>query len=100
LKDGLLDESRYRIGDLSRPRSLFWISDIIANPDEIHDHIREDGIEVYSKRFKRSGGGAELKTVLVGMRDTATRVVITSFWCDSRYLSGCVKLPAIYIQHQ
>ncbi|MGA7339757.1 MAG: hypothetical protein WBX18_04105, partial [Terracidiphilus sp.] len=39
LRAGILDESKYRIGDSSRPRTLFWVTDIISNPDEIHDNI-------------------------------------------------------------
>jgi hypothetical protein len=93
LRAGILDESKYRIGDPSRPRTLFWVPDIISNPDEIHDNIRNNGTEVYSKRYARKGKAAVLKIVLVAKKGT-TRAVITSFWCKERYHKACIKLPA------
>jgi hypothetical protein len=93
LRAGILDESKYRIGDLSRPRTLFWVTDIISNPDKIHDNIRNNGTEVYSKRYDRKGKGATLKIVLVAKKG-ATRAVITSFWCSETYHNACIKLPA------
>lgn len=93
LRSGILDESKYRIGDSSRPRTLFWVPEIIANPDEIHINRRDNGREVYSKRYTRNGQGATLKIVLVAKKGN-TRAVITSFWCTDKYHRGCVKLPA------
>jgi hypothetical protein len=93
LRSGTLDESKYRIGDTSRPRTLFWVPDIIANPDEIHHNRRDNGREVYSKRYTRSSKGATLKIVLVTKKGN-TRAVITSFWCTEKYHKACVKLPA------
>jgi hypothetical protein len=93
LRAGILDESKYRIGDSSRPRTLFWVPDIISNPDEIHDNIRNNGREIYSKRYSRRGKAAALKIVLVAKKGT-TRAIITSFWCKERYHKTCIKLPA------
>jgi hypothetical protein len=90
---GTLDETKYRIGDSSRPRTLFWVPDIIANPDEIHVNIRDTTREIYSKRYDRRGKGATLKVVLVAKKG-ASRAVITSFWCTEKYHKGCIKLPS------
>ena len=93
LKSKCLDESRYRIGDASRPRTLFWVPEVIINPDSIHENIRANGTDVYCKRYKRFKG-SELKIVLVGRRDASTRVVMTSFWSNSTYHNGCIRIPA------
>ena len=93
LRNKSLDESRYRIGDASRPRTLLWIPEIIAAPDSIHDNIRNNSTEVYAKRYSRSSG-AELKIVLVETRRGGMRVVKTSFWSHEKYHSACIRLPA------
>ncbi len=93
LKNMSLDESRYRIGDSSRPRTLFWVPEIISNPDSIHENIRNNGTDVYCKRYQRSVGN-EMKIVLIAKRADSTRAVMTSFWSDATYHNGCIKLPA------
>jgi len=93
LRAGTLNESKYRIGDPSRPRTLFWVTDIISDPDEIHHNIRNNGTEVYSKRYKRKGKVAILKIALVAKKIEG-RAVITSFWCTEKYHQACIKLPA------
>lgn len=93
LKSKCLDESRYRIGDSSRPRTLFWVPEIIRTPDSIHENIHDKGIDVYSKRFRRSMG-SEIKIVLVGQRNDSTRAVMTSFWSNATYHNGCIRMPA------
>lgn len=90
LQRGELDESRYRIGDSSRPRTLFWIPEIIANPDSIHPNKRNRKNDVYAKRYRRKGAGATLKIVLVETHVDGSRSVQTSFWSDDRYHAGCV----------
>lgn len=89
---GTLDETKYRVGDNSRPRTLFWVPDIIANPDEIHVNIRDKNREIYSKRYNRGGKGATLKVALVSKKGSS-RAIITSFWCTEKYHRGCIKLP-------
>ena len=85
LQSGTLDESRYRIGDPSRPRTLFWIPDILAKPDSIHPNKRNLRNDVYAKRYSRKGAGATLKIVLVETHPDGSRSVQTSFWSDDGY---------------
>jgi hypothetical protein len=93
LRSGNLDESKYRIQDESRARTLFWLPEIIENPDGIHDNIRVNQTEVYSKHYVLKSGKSQLKVVLV-KRDSTGGAVITSFWCDHKYHQKCIKLPA------
>ncbi|HWE87256.1 MAG TPA: hypothetical protein VG267_20080 [Terracidiphilus sp.] len=90
LRRGALDESRYRIGDSSRPRTLFWIPEIIANPDSIHPNKRNTRNDIYAKRYRRKGDGATLKIVLVETQPDGSRTVQTSFWSDDGYHAGCI----------
>jgi hypothetical protein len=93
LKSKTLDETRYRIVDLSRPRTLFWVPEVLQNPDAIYDNKRENGTEVYVKRYRRTQGQT-IKLALVSERPGGDRIIVTSFWCDDAYLAGCVKHPA------
>ena len=94
LKASTFDESRYRIGDPSRPRTLFWVPDILQNPDNIYDNKRANGTEVYLKKYRRISGLPAIKVALVGGLPGGTRIPVTSFWCDDGYIAGCVKHPA------
>lgn len=89
-----LDESKYRIGDESRPRTLLLLPDILKNPDSIHPNKRNPKSDVYAKRYKRKGNGASLKIVLVETRSNGERVVKTSFWSSDDYHKGCIAHPA------
>jgi hypothetical protein len=90
LRNGTLDESRYRIGDLSRPRTLFWVPEVLANPDSVDPNKRNTKNDVYAKRFKRKGDGRTLKIVLVKTHPDGSRTVETSFWSDDDYHEGCI----------
>jgi hypothetical protein len=90
LQDGRLDESRYRIRDTSRPRTLFWVPDIIANPDSVDPNKRNTHNDVYSKRFSRKGDGKTLKIVLVKTQPDGSRSIETSFWSDDKYHASCI----------
>jgi hypothetical protein len=68
LKSKTFDSTRYRVGDDSRARTLFWISGIISSPDCIHENNNEGMTdkEVYVMRYKRkSDNAAEIKVVLI-----------------------------------
>jgi hypothetical protein len=90
LQGGTLDESRYRIGDPTRPKTLFWIPEIIANPDSIHPNKRNLKNDVYAKRYRRKGEGATLKITLVETHPDGSRSVQTSFWSDDGYHAKCI----------
>lgn len=85
LQDGTFDETRYRIGDPTRPKTLFWIPEIIANPDSIDPNKRNTNNDIYAKRYRRKGKGAPIKIVLVGKNSDGSRSVYTSFWSDDDY---------------
>ncbi len=90
LLNGTLDESRYRITDQSRARTIFWIPEIISNPDSSHPNKRNKKSDVYAKRYRRKGDGATLKIVLVETQPDGTRTVQTSFWSDDVYHANCI----------
>ena len=90
LLKGTLDESRYRIGDESRPRTLFWVPDIISKPDTTHPNKRNKNNDVYAKRYRRKGDGATLKIVLVKTQPDGSRTIQTSFWSDDKYHANCI----------
>jgi hypothetical protein len=96
LRSGTLDESRYRIGDRSRPRSLFWSPEIITTPDDIHPNKRNRNGEVYAKRYLRTGGGSSLKLVLVETDKVGDRAIFTTFWSEEEYHARCIGHPARY----
>ena len=93
LQGGTLDESRYRIGDDSRPRTLFWVPQILAEPDSLNPNKRNPKNDVYAKRFNRRGKGKTLKIVLVKTDSDGSRYVETSFWSDDEYHEACIAKP-------
>lgn len=94
LKNGTLDESRYRIGNQSRARTLFWIPEIISCPDSVDPNKRNIKNDVYAKRYRRKGDGATLKIVLVEANPDGSRSVQTSFWSRDSYHAGCIHKGA------
>jgi hypothetical protein len=93
LKDKRLDESRYKIEDHSRPRTLFWVPEVIKLAENIHPNARSSAVDVYSKRYKREMP-KDIKIVLVETRRDGDRVIKTSFWVDDVYHKGCIGHPA------
>lgn len=93
LKNKTLDESRHRIMDTSRPRTLLWIPEVITSSDTIHDHKLKPQIGIYVRRYKRDKGKDPLKLVLVETRNTGQMVIKTSFWTNDGYLKGCAVMP-------
>jgi hypothetical protein len=96
LKSETFDEATYRIGDESRARTLFWIPEIISDPDSIHEngHPRVTGTELYVKRYKRSD--AQIKVISVGTRSSGERIVVSSFWSNEGWVARYAKMPARY----
>jgi hypothetical protein len=94
LKNKRLDESRFRIQDTSRPRTLLWIPEVISSSDTIHDHKSRPELDIYVRQYKRDKGLDPIKLVLVETRKTGERVVKTSFWTNEQYLKNCAVMPA------
>ena len=88
------DESEYTI-DNSRFSTLFWIPDIIVDPDSINDnaHGMIEGDIVYVKRYAKAG--SDFKLVFTTVDEALNqRVVTTSFLTQEDRLGQFVKTPA------
>jgi hypothetical protein len=98
LKDKCLDESRYKIGDHSRARTIFWIRDIIEDPDRIHEYDRRrmENTDIYVREYDRAGDVAKIKVVEVVTRECGEKVVRSSFWSDEKWLGKYAKIPPKY----
>ena len=94
LKNKRLDESRHRIVDTSRARTLLWIPDVLTGSDTIHDHRFKPEMDIYVRRYKRDKNSDPLKLVLVETRKTGEMVIKTSFWTNEQYLKRCAVMPA------
>jgi hypothetical protein len=98
LKDKRLDESRYR-PDHSRARSLFWILDIISQPESIHHNLspRVRGEHVYLRRYVRDDPrDSYIKAATTTTRATGQVVVVTSFWTDEDWVGSYAKHPPFH----
>lgn len=100
LKEKTFDYTRYRVGDQSRARTLFWTIDILASPDCIHENNNAGMTdkEIYVMRYRRaSPDEAEIKVVLVAERPEG-KVVSSSFWTDQEWLKKSCKAPPLYVR--
>lgn len=101
LKDKTFDASRHRVGDQSRARTLFWVKDILEEPDCIHENNNAGMTdkEIYVMHYKVSNpGDAEIKAVLVAERPNEGRVVSSSFWTDQEWLKKAAKQPPLHVR--
>ena len=80
--------------------ALFWVPEILTNPDSIHRNKRNTRNFVYAKRFERAGTGRTLKIVLVQVRWDGVHSVQTSFWSDDTYHNGCVAHSAAHANRE
>jgi hypothetical protein len=95
-RSGHLDESNYS-WDANRAQTLFWIPDVIQQPDSIHQnrHNIIMGDRVYVKRYSKAG--APYKIVFTTIeRSSQVRVVTTSFLVPEDRLMRFVQVPAIW----
>jgi hypothetical protein len=98
LKEKTFDATRYRVGDLSRARTLFWNKGILASPDCIHENNnpRMNEKDIYVMRYKcRKPEDAEIKVVLIAEREEG-KVISSSFWTNETWLRKHAKIPALY----
>ena len=95
LREGTFRDDEYVI-EKGRIRTLFWIPDVIVNPDAIHpnSHPIVDGDEVYVKRYAKDG--SEVKLVVLGPSKYGSRIIITSFLTEARDLEHYIGMPAIW----
>jgi hypothetical protein len=103
LKDKTFDATLYRIGDLTRARTLFWTKDILEGPDCIHENNNAGMTdkEIYVMRYEVSNpDDAEVKVVLVAERPDEGKIKVTSssFWTDQRWLRKAAKQPPLYVR--
>jgi hypothetical protein len=93
VRSGHLDESNYT-WDANRAQTLFWIPNVIQEPDSIHQscHSIIMGDRVYVKRYSKAG--APYKVVFTTIdRSSQVRVVTTSFLVPERRLTRFVQVP-------
>ena len=95
LREGTFDPDLYT-WHMSRLDALFWISDVITDPDGIYPNKAPliDGNEVYAKRYAKIG--SELKLVFIATGYAGQRIVITSFLERHEGIIGYCGMPALY----
>lgn len=91
-------ESEYSY-DENRFSTLFWIPDVIVDPDSIHDNAHGVivGDEVYVKRFAKAGSAFKLVFTMVD-EELNQRVVTTSFLTQEDRLAEFVKMPPKWVR--
>ena len=101
LKDKTFDATRYRVGDQSRARTLFWTKNILEGPDCIHENNNAGMTdkEIYVMRYRISDPNeAEIKVLLVAERPGEGKVASSSFWTDQEWLRRAAKQPPLYVR--
>jgi hypothetical protein len=96
IENGTFDPDQYRILDLSRIRTLFWLPEVIGDPDAIYKngHKIIPGDEVYVRIYDKQGARAKLVFTLDirRKRHIIRTVPITSFLTElsmiRRFISG------------
>ncbi len=92
------DQKRNETGyscDPNRSSTLFWIPEIITDPDSIHTnkHGRIIGDEVYVKRYAKAGACFKIVFTQID-QELNQRVVTTSFMTHEDRLQEFVTMPA------
>lgn len=92
------DESLYSC-DRNRFSTLFWIPEIISDPDAIHDnaHTNIPGDDVYVKRYAKAGSAFKLVFSMVD-EGLNQRIVTTSFLTQENRLLEFMKIPAKWVR--
>jgi hypothetical protein len=97
LRSGNFDERDYAY-DSHRFMTLFWIPDVIKNPDAIQPNVRQtiEGDEIYVKRFAKAG--PPFKLIFTGKdRGSGHRIVTTAFFTTEDRLALFAGLPARWV---
>lgn len=83
--------------DLNRAVTLFWIKDVIENPDSIHRNCHDlvMGDRVYVKRYSKAGAPYKLVFTFVD-RGSHMRIVTTSFLVPEDRLKNFVIQPPVW----
>jgi hypothetical protein len=97
LKEKSLDEELHRL-DHSRARTLFWILDIIVDPDAIHRNVSKSvrGDWIYARRYQREKSASPIKVATTTVRDSGHTVVVTSFWTDDAWMKKYAHPKPVY----
>jgi hypothetical protein len=92
LQNGTFNSSLYTV-ERDRLETLFWIEDVLTDPDSIHENIHEtvEAESVYVKHYDKEG--APIKLVFVLCTYAGQRVVCTSFLTQPARLSKFVRVP-------
>jgi hypothetical protein len=98
LRNESANESEYSC-DKNRAGTIFWIPEIISDPDSIHEnaHPRIMGEEVYVKRYAKAG--ACYKLVFTEVDSSINqRIVTTSFMAPEDRLEVFIKKPGKWVK--
>jgi hypothetical protein len=100
IEDGSFNLDDYSIEDASRISTLFWLPEVITDPDAIYQngHERIAGDEVYVRVYDKSGPRVKLFfTMDINKRGTLIRTVpVTSFLTDPKKVSNFIAGQPIY----
>jgi hypothetical protein len=102
LENGTFHEGDYKASRRERMQMLFWIPEVIANPDAIYKngHKVVAGDEIYVRVFDKKGSKVKLVfTKNIGSHHEITHAVpITSFLTDARRARQMVKGDPLYLR--
>jgi hypothetical protein len=96
LNSGAFLEGLHRSEEPVRMETLFWITDVIKNPDGIHPNCGEkvEGEEVYFRRYDKAG--TDIKLVFTIAEYPGRRIVVSSFFEKPSRLHKYCGLPEIW----
>jgi hypothetical protein len=100
LKAKTFNPDTYRVGDVSRARTISWIKGIIEDPDCIHaNNVKGmSDKEIYVKRYQPIHKTDEgIKVVLIA-EDARGLIFASSFWSRQGWLRNASKQPAKYVR--
>lgn len=103
LENGTFDASHYAPLEPDRLRTLFWIPDVLKDPDAIfknnHGVVKADEVFVYVY----DKGGSRIKLVFTstfGPKVNPRVEIVTSYLTDERTAMSCAKGKPLYLRKE
>ena len=100
IEDGTFEPEHYQISDSSRMKTLFWLPDVVRDPDAIYKngHKIIAGDEVYVRIYDKLGSRAKLLfTMDIQRKGKIIRSVpVTSFLTDSEMVMKFIAGQPLY----
>ncbi len=103
LENGTFDASNYEEIECDRIRTLFWVPDVIRDPDAIfknnHGVVKADEVFVYV--YDKLGSKIKLAfTSTFGPKFNPRVEIVTSYLTDERTAMFCAKGKALYVREE